>query len=357
MQTAKGMQLVNTWSHPTGRASAFGWHLLYCVANWAKKAKQADCRSSTDCQRRINVHYIIISSFLPSQRGLSQAPNTAGDLRPNKIQKNCKRAEIQTPPKVYLFVPRSAIFEMTGLEGIGAASGLASLFNTAVAPFDYILVAKQAASRLQSLLVQLDNAQLRLTRWGKAAGITGFKVEDENSMKRSGSFQLDETQEKQAIKTFLAVSKLFEECQKLCRAERKKDSSPSTNEIVPFDPASGDWSLEHRYLHQQMQGIVNNRRNKVSVAQRVKFAFYQKKHLENFIKDIDCHSDNLYRIYDPPAEDLVKLGKAELTEILEIVEKLGDASKNDRILSSAAEAILKQKASGRLIDMQLNSYR
>ncbi|KAH9427464.1 hypothetical protein MCOR02_012096 [Pyricularia oryzae] len=238
---------------------------------------------------------------------------------------------------------------MSGLEGIGAASGLASLFNTAIASFDYILVAKQAATRLQSLLVQLDSAQLRLTRWGEAAGIAGSEVEDEDSMKRSGSFQLNENEEKQAIRTFLAVSTLFEECQKICHGERKKDSSTTTNEIVPFDNGSGNWNLTYRYLHRQMQGIVNSRRNKVSVAQGVKFAFYQKKHLEDFIKDINCHIDNLYKIYDPPADGLVKLSKAELVKILEVVGELGVASKNDPILSSAVETIIKQEASRRLI--------
>ncbi|TLD03394.1 uncharacterized protein PgNI_12323 [Pyricularia grisea] len=234
---------------------------------------------------------------------------------------------------------------MTGLEGIWAASGLASLFNTAIASFDYILVAKQAATRPQSLLVQLDSAQLRLTRWGEAAGIAGWEVKDENSMKESGSFQLNETQEKQTIKTFLAVSTLFEECQKLCHGERKKDSSAITNEISPFDQGSGNWNLTYRYLHRQMQGTVNSRRNKVSVAQRVKFAFYQKKHLEDFIKDINCHIDNLYTIYDPPAENLAELSKVEVKKILEAVEELRVASKNDPILRFAVETILKQEAS------------
>lgn len=64
--------------------------------------------------------------------------------------------------------------KMTGAaEGIGAANGTAGLFNTAITWFDYINVAKQADTRLESLLVKLDNAQLRLTRWGKAMGLTG----------------------------------------------------------------------------------------------------------------------------------------------------------------------------------------
>jgi hypothetical protein len=103
---------------------------------------------------------------------------------------------------------------MTGVaEGIGAAAGVAGLYNTAITWFDHIYIAKQAAPRLQSLLVKLDNAQLRLTRWGKAAGLTGRRITDEESVKNSYSFQLDEEQERQAIQTFETVATIFEECQ------------------------------------------------------------------------------------------------------------------------------------------------
>lgn len=108
-----------------------------------------------------------------------------------------------------------------------------------------------------------------------------------------------------------------------------------------------------RYLHVKMQGIVNGRRNKVSVAQRVKFAFYQKKHLEDFIKEINCHIDNLYSVYDPPAEKQGELGKAELVEILEIVKELGAASDHDSVIHPAVQNILKQEASGRLVNCRL----
>jgi tRNA U34 5-carboxymethylaminomethyl modifying enzyme MnmG/GidA len=122
---------------------------------------------------------------------------------------------------------------MTGVaEGIGAAAGVAGLYNTAIAWFDHIYIAKQAAPRLRSLLVKLDNAQLRLTRWGKAAGLTVQRITDEESVRNSYSFQINETQERQAIRTFQTVAMIFEECQKLCHLERKGKSSsdPSVKE-------------------------------------------------------------------------------------------------------------------------------
>jgi hypothetical protein len=240
---------------------------------------------------------------------------------------------------------------MTGVvEGIGAASGLASLFNTAITWFDYVLVAKQAAPRLQSLLVKLDAAQLRLTRWGKAAGLTGSQIEDEESLKSSGSFQLDESEEQLAIGTFRAVAALFEECQKLCHSERKgkseDDPSVRENEISPFGTVGLNWNPMHRYLHRKMRDITDGRKNKVSVAQRVKFAIYKKEHLEKFIKDINDLIDELYKIHEPPAEEQNELGKEELAKFLEVVKELGVACDRDPVIRSAVQNILKQEASG-----------
>jgi hypothetical protein len=236
---------------------------------------------------------------------------------------------------------------MAGVEVIGAVSGLAGLFNTTITWFDYILVAKQAAPRLQSLLVKLDAAQLRLTRWGKAAGLTGLRIEDEESLKSSESFQLDEQQEQQAIRTFRTVAALFEECQKLCHRERngKGEDDPGVreNEISPFGTVGPNWNPMHRYLHGKMRDIADGRRNKVSVAQRVKFAIYKKEHLERFIKDINDHIDELYKIYEPPKEKESALGKGELVELLEVVKELAIASDRDPVVHSAVRNILNQE--------------
>jgi hypothetical protein len=248
---------------------------------------------------------------------------------------------------------------MTGVE---AASGLASLFNTAITWFDYVLVTKQAAVRLQSLMVKLDAAQLRLTRWGKAAGLTGLRVEDEESLKNSESFQLDVQQEQQAIRTFRTVAALFEECQKLCHRERererkrkvkgkgKSEDEPSVeeDEINPFGP---NWNPMHHYLHRKMRDITDGRKNKVSVAQRVKFAIYKKEHLERFIKDINDHIDVLYKLYEPSMEEQAKLGKAELGELLEVLKELSSASDRDPVIHSALQNILKQEASGKSLNV------
>ncbi|KAL4767296.1 hypothetical protein BDW60DRAFT_220626 [Aspergillus nidulans var. acristatus] len=217
---------------------------------------------------------------------------------------------------------------MTGAEIISAASGIAGLFTTTITWFDYIYVARKAAPRLQSLIVKLGSAQLRLTRWGQAVGLTGSDIEDEESLKSSGSFPLDEEQENQAIRTFRILS--------------EDDPEVKANEIKPFGQDGFKWSTMHRYLHETMQKIVHERRNKMSVPRLFKFAIYDEKHLEKLVKDINDHIDALYQIYAPSASDEEEAGKQEMDKLLKVMRELRSASERDPVMNTAVKNILDQ---------------
>ncbi|KAL5359311.1 prion-inhibition and propagation-domain-containing protein [Aspergillus floccosus] len=236
---------------------------------------------------------------------------------------------------------------MTGVEIISAASGIAGLFTTTITWFDYIYVARKAAPRLQSLIVKLGSAQLRLTRWGQAVGLTGSDVEDEESLKSSGVFQLDEEQENQAIRTFRVLVALFEESKKICHKERKGKSEDNpevkANEIKPFGQDGFKWSAMHHYLHETMQKIVHERRNKMSVPRLFKFAIYDEKHLEKLVKDINDHIDALYQIYTPSASDEEEAGKQEMDKLLKVMKELRSASERDPVMNTAVKNILDQR--------------
>ncbi len=51
--------------------------------------------------------------------------------------------------------------------------GLAGLFNNAVNCFEYVHLGRNFGSNFQTSLLKLDNARLRLSRWGKAVGLSG----------------------------------------------------------------------------------------------------------------------------------------------------------------------------------------
>jgi hypothetical protein len=95
-----------------------------------------------------------------------------------------------------------------------------------------------------------------------------------------------------------------------------------------------------------MQEINRGRGNGVSVAQRLKFAIYKREHLEKFIKEINDHIDELYKIYDPSAEEKDALVKEELAKLLEVVKELRLASDRDSVIHSAMQNILEGNVSG-----------
>ncbi|KAH7109510.1 prion-inhibition and propagation-domain-containing protein [Dactylonectria macrodidyma] len=234
---------------------------------------------------------------------------------------------------------------MAGPEIAISALGLAGLFNNVIDWFEYIYVAKQRGPRLQTHLLKLDNAQLRLTRWGEAVGLSGFQVEDDDSLEYSGSFLLDARQKALAEQTFRTISQKFEACQKISHSYRKgkKEDDPSVreNEIKPFGPESDPM---RRYLHQRMRAISFGRQNKVSLFQKAKFAIYDEKHLIELTNDINGLIDDLYKLSPPPEEKQAELGKGELDKLTDVLRELGTVVRDcDPTLASAVQHILNQK--------------
>ena len=50
---------------------------------------------------------------------------------------------------------------------------LAGLFNNAVDCFEYVQLGRRFGADFQTSLLKLDNARLRLSRWGQAVGLSG----------------------------------------------------------------------------------------------------------------------------------------------------------------------------------------
>lgn len=238
--------------------------------------------------------------------------------------------------------------EATG--AVGAANAVASLFNTTLTWFEYVYIAKDTPLRLQSLILQLDNAQLRLSRWGVAAGLGGARIVDGTSA--LDHLALDERQQKIAIETFKLICARFEKCQNICHTFRKgkTEDDPEVKRLEQ-PPSQVRWASGNKYLHETMQNIVGERKNKIRVHRRLKFAIYDEKHLQELVKDINGHIDLLHQNFPLPddTDAMNKQGqqtKREMTELLSVMETLGTAIQgSDKLLGSAIGVILEQKAS------------
>ncbi|EQB58341.1 hypothetical protein CGLO_01429 [Colletotrichum gloeosporioides Cg-14] len=197
------------------------------------------------------------------------------------------------------------------VEAVGAVSGAATLFNTAVTCFDY----------------------LRLTRWGEAAGLSDANIVDDESIRFTGSFMLNEEEERRAVAIFTVICSRFDECQKACLGFRggRREDDPKVKEVET--PLSGaPWLPMNKYLHDTMRKISEGRKNKISPLRKVKFAIYDEKHLRDLLKDINDHIDTLYQIF-PLSDDAETLEKQdrqtkyEMSQLLSVLESLGNAIK------------------------------
>jgi hypothetical protein len=66
-----------------------------------------------------------------------------------------------------------------------------------------------------------------------------------------------------------------------------------------------------------------------------KFTIYKKDRLENLIKDINTHVDELYKIFPLDLDEQERLGKAELEEFIHILRLVWTISEHDQLLNSA----------------------
>lgn len=223
--------------------------------------------------------------------------------------------------------------------------GLAGLFNNAIDWFDYVYIAKKCGLRLQTHLLKLDNAQLRLTRWGDAVGLSGADIDDHNSL--GCSFLLSDGQKAHAERIFRSILQKFQACQDICltyREGKKEDNrGVEQNEIKPF--GSG-WDPMRQYLHQKMRNISHTRKNKVTMFEKARFAIYDEKHLAGLTVDINGLVDDLYKLFPPPEEKQAQLSKEELDKLIDVLRELETVVKvHDPTLASAVQHILNQKVS------------
>jgi hypothetical protein len=95
-----------------------------------------------------------------------------------------------------------------------------------------------------------------------------------------------------------------------------------------------------------MRNISFGRKNKASLFRKAKFSIYDDKHLIELIKDINGLIDDLYKLFPPPEEKQVKLGKEELDKLTAVLHKLEEVVRDrDLTLASAVQQILNQKVS------------
>ncbi|KAF5618695.1 hypothetical protein F52700_12215 [Fusarium sp. NRRL 52700] len=209
---------------------------------------------------------------------------------------------------------------------VGVVS-LATVFDSIIKVFDYIHFARRFGYDFENSLLILDNAKLRLSRWGKSVGLK----EIESDTKTLVGTRLTDEDMPHAKRLLDAIHMELKNIETLQDKFQGTDEQKQRLEPRPLT----------QYLHQKMQAIANDRQNNLSTAKKASWAIYDREHFKQMITSISKKIKALEELFPSAkqaAQDLVNL---EVYKFTEIIRELQNAVKgHDKILASALRTIL-----------------
>ncbi len=218
-------------------------------------------------------------------------------------------------------------------------AGLAALFNNVIDCFEYIYIGKNFGGDFETSLLQLDNAQLKLSRWGDAVGLSGGRITEKTSLPS----WIKPEERKSAERTLAKILNLFEDAQKKA-AEFKGSKNEKDASLAEYNDEK-DLKGAQKTYHQIMRDISFTRQNRTKLSKKFKFAVYSHSHLKTMIETITKLTSDLVTLFpDRPdlgqkEQDLCSKEVQELTNSLkELAEKIKD---RDGVLAAALNEILK----------------
>ncbi|KAL3962938.1 hypothetical protein ACCO45_004461 [Purpureocillium lilacinum] len=192
--------------------------------------------------------------------------------------------------------------------------GLASLFNNVIDSFEYVHIAKSFGSNFQTSLLKLENARLRLSRWGDALGLSGGSVNDQTTLPSNVWSEADKRKAEQLLGQILACFNQAWKISDQYEMSKNPDDKQNVSDLMTLS------------LREKMRELSIKRQNRASLAKKLKFALHDEKHLKLLVGDITALTSELV--------DLFPAHKAKQTELA--AREVADFSDSFRVLSLAA---------------------
>jgi hypothetical protein len=228
---------------------------------------------------------------------------------------------------------------MEGTAGlvVGVAA-LASLFNSTVECFEFIQLGRAFGKDFQTSQLKLDNARLRLSRWGKSLGLDD-EIRDTTSLQgRFGS----ESAIKHAEALLGQIVELFAEAEGVSNRYKSR-KEPRDDSLVVYDPQT-DLNAAAAKLHLKMRQLAIERQNRTGIRQKAKWALYQEKQFRRLIEDITELVDSLVELFPAAQQSQRELCDLEVSAIGEGegISILRDiAAAQDKLLEEAIKTTMK----------------
>ena len=160
---------------------------------------------------------------------------------------------------------------------------LAGLFNDVIDCFEYVQLGRNCGKDFQTCLLKLDDARLRLSRWGESAGLGGDLSNTQALQRTLGS----EHNIEQATSRLKQIFQLFNEAERVSNQFKARAKAANTSSAVY---EASDLEPIATGFDQWMYTLVSKRQTKcqnhIPLRKKSKWAFYEEKHLQKLIIDV-----------------------------------------------------------------------
>jgi Skp family chaperone for outer membrane proteins len=209
---------------------------------------------------------------------------------------------------------------------------LAGLFNNTVECFEFVQLGRTFGKDFQTSQLKLDNARLRLSRWGKSLSLDEDVRDTASLQGRLGS----EADVKHAEALLGQIVDLFAEAEGVSNKYTSR-TEPQDGSLVVYD-AQTDLDPAMAKLHEKMRQLAIERQNRSGVRQKAKWALYQEKHFRRLIEDITKLVNNLDNLFPAAQQSQRDLCAIEVSTVgegegISVLRKI--AAKQDELLEQA----------------------
>ncbi|KAF1947399.1 small s protein [Clathrospora elynae] len=219
-------------------------------------------------------------------------------------------------------------------ETVGLVVGvvaLAGLFNNTVECFEFVQLGRTFGKNFQTSQLKLDNARLRLSRWGKSLSLDN-DVQDTVSLE--GRFGSASTIV-HAENLLGQIVELFAEAEGVSN-KYKSRTEPQDGSFAVYNPQT-DLDPAMAKLHERMRQLAIERQNRSGVRQKAKWALYQEKQFRRLIEDITELVDSLVELFPATQQSQRDLCDIEVSTLGE-----GEGISVLREIAAAQDKLLEQ---------------
>ncbi|KAG5805209.1 hypothetical protein H9Q74_007337 [Fusarium xylarioides] len=213
----------------------------------------------------------------------------------------------------------------------GLVISAATTFDAIFKVLEYIRIGRNFDDDFQDCLLRLDNAQLRLSRWGEAVKLT-YVDNDTVSLRDTNLSAASLPKVEDRLKLILNdINDAKEKSEKFDQDDVFSPKSDLRTIVVP--------------LHVKVKNLVNRRRSKLSTLELSQWAIFEKNHFEELIKRINYHTDELVKLFPPNEKEEKRLCQLEIAALCEGLAILqGCIGKQDETLAKTLNGILEPLA-------------